>query len=309
MITIVDISVQTPASLVTVRDKVWFVARALEINPIQSSRMASACSQLCRELLEAGIYTNLRLSLFNRSGWQHFSASAYASLNDREDFQVQFRYAGLVDEVIPGEGQITLIKRLVGHDRNENSCAKIREDMHRHVMPTRAELELLATHDGLTHLFNRRSIEDKYTFELQRSTRYDLPFSVMLLDVDHFKKTNDLYGHRGGDACLIALSERLRESCREQDFAGRYGGEEFLILLTHTRGQDAAIVAERLRRRVEAMSIQHDAHTIQCTISIGIACHDANTETNSGSNLLEQADQAMYKAKNNGRNQVYIYQA
>jgi len=308
MTTIIDIPIQAHASLVSVRNKVWFVAQALGLNPIESSRLASASSQLSRELLEAGIPTSLRLELMNQHHTQQLVASFHAPEDTATSLRIPLRYAGLVDEIHPHVDQILFIKHLNRHDFDENSCIKIREDMRLNVMPTRAELEMLATHDGLTHVLNRRSIEDKFTYELHRALRYKLSFSMMMLDIDHFKLVNDHYGHRGGDTCLTTLSAKLRELCREQDFVGRYGGEEFLVLLTHTRCSDAAIVAERLRSKVEAMSIRHDQQTIRCTISIGLACIDSNTEESQATNLLEHADQALYTAKESGRNQVCIYQ-
>ncbi len=165
----------------------------------------------------------------------------------------------------------------------------------------------LAATDALTGLLNRRALEDRLKIEQQRAQRYGKAFSLMLLDIDHFKKVNDTYGHVAGDAVLKTLAAVLAQQTRDIDSVARYGGEEFVIVLPETDGSGAKIVAERIRKAVSSTPFAlPDGREIDVTVSIGIACfpHSAgNIEA-----MLERADQALYLAKNTGRNRISLYQ-
>lgn len=164
----------------------------------------------------------------------------------------------------------------------------------------------LAETDALTGLLNRRAFEDRIKVEHQRSQRYGKAFSLMMLDIDHFKKVNDTYGHVAGDAVLKSLAAILTQQVRDIDSVARFGGEEFVIILPETDGSGAKIMAERIRKTIAGSPFTlPDGVKIDVTVSIGISCfpHCAiNTEA-----LLERADQALYLAKNSGRNQVFLY--
>ncbi len=142
--------------------------------------------------------------------------------------------------------------------------------------------------------------------ELGRSQRYGGKLSLLMVDIDHFKRINDSHGHRTGDLVLAAVSEQIRKALRETDVAGRLGGEEFAIMLPETNLGGAILVAERLRKQVATQAIDiDDGQTVQCTLSIGVACLD-NTITDL-ENLLHHADTTLYSAKNGGRNKVISY--
>ncbi len=165
-----------------------------------------------------------------------------------------------------------------------------------------ARMREMAIRDALTGAFNRHYLFRRASYELARAQRYQRPLGIIMLDVDHFKKINDTYGHGIGDQVLRAIATTCRSALRKSDILGRYGGEEFVILLPETAIETTRHVAYRLRAIIEAQSIATDAGQISTTVSIGITAYlptDESLET-----IFRRADQALYKAKNRGRNQV-----
>ena len=172
-----------------------------------------------------------------------------------------------------------------------------------------AHLFELATVDSLSGLYLRRYFEKRMTEEIRRAQRFKNPFSLLLLDIDHFKRFNDTYGHLTGDEVIQAVATIIKDQIRKDvDIAGRYGGEEMVIMLPQTPPEKAKIVAERLRRAIAEHQIQQlmGKQTLpHVTVSIGIAGFPQEGTTILG--LIEHADIAMYKAKESGRNQVWAY--
>lgn len=167
-----------------------------------------------------------------------------------------------------------------------------------------SQLEELGRVDGLTGLYNRRFWEEQFVMEYKRSIRSDNPSTLIMLDIDHFKKVNDTYGHPAGDEVIKALADIITKAIRETDIAGRYGGEEFVILLPDTPIANVEFVSERIRRLVEKCTVKYDEIDITFTISIGIA---AFSKTHSDSTQwLDSADKALYQAKESGRNRVVL---
>lgn len=169
----------------------------------------------------------------------------------------------------------------------------------------RARLQDQAIRDPLTGAFNRRYFSEALDQESARSIRENTPFSVLILDVDYFKQFNDTYGHKCGDIMLQELAGFLNENTRQGDIVCRYGGEEFVILMTGVSFDDAYKRAERLRKQFEDTIIDFDGKELKCTFSAGIASYP--THANSGETLLTLADQALYRSKADGRNRVSIY--
>lgn len=159
--------------------------------------------------------------------------------------------------------------------------------------------------DGLTGLFNRRYFETHVRNMIMQSNFGPNNLSLMMLDIDYFKKINDSYGHQAGDAVLKAVSEILKSSLRLTDVSARYGGEEFIIVLPATSMDIAQKVAERIRKSIESaeFKIPVEPHTIRCTMSIGVSCIAEEQDLDA---LTAQADKNLYKAKNEGRNRVVI---
>lgn len=163
--------------------------------------------------------------------------------------------------------------------------------------------------DPLTRVFNRRYLDSRLETEVTRANRYSLSLSVLMLDIDHFKRVNDTYGHHAGDVTLSTLCSLVKEDLRDMDVVARYGGEEFIVICTNTPIEGAMLVAERLRRLIEAhpVEIPDEAggiRTIQISTSIGAA--GLNATLNSKEKLLEAADKALYRAKEQGRNRVVV---
>lgn len=166
------------------------------------------------------------------------------------------------------------------------------------------KLKYQATHDGLTGVWNRNAILDILGREFERSTRSHSPMGVVILDLDHFKKVNDTHGHPAGDLVLKEAVERIQQAVRSYDFVGRYGGEEFLIVLPDCNGTHLERCAERIRLRIAAEPVCFNEVEIPVTASLGVAV--TGSLSNSPKEALEAADSALYRAKNGGRNKVVL---
>jgi diguanylate cyclase (GGDEF)-like protein len=167
-----------------------------------------------------------------------------------------------------------------------------------------SELENLAATDGLTQLPNKRAFSEVLQRELALADRNTTPLSLVMVDVDHFKKINDTWGHACGDAVLTRLGEILRFSLRSSDFAARYGGEEFVLLLPCTPTEGAALVAERVRAMVAEKPFSIAESDIDVNVSLGVASVAGPGCRDSAKTFFERADAALYAAKNSGRNRV-----
>ena len=169
-----------------------------------------------------------------------------------------------------------------------------------------AALERLARHDGLTGLANRRCFDDTLRAEWERAQRQHLPLSLLMVDVDNFKQYNDSHGHMKGDDCLRKVAGAVSGEMRANDLVARYGGEEFAVILPNQSLKGAAIVAERIRQRVERLQLPRSKHEELCvTVSIGAATAlpGAGTEL---AQLVHTADSALYRAKHLGRNRISL---
>ena len=173
------------------------------------------------------------------------------------------------------------------------------------------EIELLqdklreqAILDPLTGFYNRRYLIDMMQREIARAKRENTPISIAIMDLDHFKKINDTYGHKGGDAVLEAMAKLFLSHVRASDIVCRYGGEEFVFLMPGASIDHAAERMEELRIIIEAKSIVHNDKTIPVTASIGVASYPLNGEDDEA--LLLEADNMLYNSKRNGRNQVSV---
>ncbi len=167
-----------------------------------------------------------------------------------------------------------------------------------------ARMEQLAITDALTGLYNRRYLFSLAQVECDQASRYNRPLSAIMMDIDHFKDVNDVHGHAAGDLVLQNVAEMCRKTFRKVDTVGRYGGEEFLIILPETNASQSVIAAERLRSRIAQADVEAQEAHIQITVSMGVASLDT---ADSLECLVEQADKAMYAAKQAGRNQTKIF--
>ena len=180
------------------------------------------------------------------------------------------------------------------------------KELHEALQEKNRQLQEMANRDGLTGLYNHRYFHEQLSKDFLRARRYHESLSCVLLDIDYFKKFNDTHGHQTGDVVLSTLGHVIEDSIRDSDLAARYGGEEFALILYHTDGPAAFHVAERLRRMVEDYEFSEKSQPLRVTISAGIATFPQEQIHNS-KELIECADKAMYKAKENGRNRVESY--
>lgn len=191
---------------------------------------------------------------------------------------------------------IQLFARWVGHELARQNDIEALAAAHR-------ELEHRAEHDILTGLYNRAAAETRLAREIARVERYGRPLSLVLLDIDHFKRINDTYGHGGGDAALRAFSALAEELGRDTDIVARWGGEEFLVILPETDAEGAMSFANRLREKCRSLTIVHEGHQIQMTMSGGAIQWTSNSTVSAA---FERVDEALYAAKEGGRDRIVL---
>ena len=165
------------------------------------------------------------------------------------------------------------------------------------------EVKIRADYDGLTRIYNRQSFDGRLMEEFKRQQRYGHDLSLMIVDLDHFKKVNDTYGHQAGDEVLREVGKLLADTLRETDFAARYGGEEFAVILPHTGRADAFALADRLREKVGKLRFDAVDFTFGVTASIGVASTSKGADQRTA-DLVRLADTALYDAKHQGRDRV-----
>ena len=168
-----------------------------------------------------------------------------------------------------------------------------------------SKLREQAIRDPLTNIFNRRYLDETLDRELSRAAREDYPVCVIMVDIDHFKRVNDTYGHEAGDLVLKAIAATLAEHSRRGDFACRHGGEEFVVVLPNISLETACERAADLRRSLLQLSVPYEDYSLSVTISMGVACFPENGQTRES--VLRAADQAMYAAKEAGRDHILSY--
>ncbi len=195
--------------------------------------------------------------------------------------------------------EVELTQQLADMQNKLDEMEKLAEDAHHAIEEQRKK----AMHDALTGLPNRESYQQRLEQEISRIQRYGGSLSLMVCDIDLFKRINDTYGHLAGDKVLKIVARSLQSNLRDSDFIARFGGEEFVALMPETSAKEARLVAEKLRTRVEASPFNFKKEPVQITASFGISefAKDENVEE-----VFQRADKALYKAKENGRNQVQI---
>jgi two-component system chemotaxis response regulator CheY len=179
-------------------------------------------------------------------------------------------------------------------------------DLETRLSESLAREEKLATRDPLTELPNRRDLCDRARSELGRAARARTSVGVILMDNDHFKPINDEHGHAAGDEALRRAADVLRKSKREYDYAGRWGGDEFLVILPGTSLAQAGLVAERIRSSIEGVRLELGGAAVQLQSSLGVACASPGPHPVELDALLQEADEALYRAKAGGRNRVCL---
>jgi diguanylate cyclase (GGDEF)-like protein/PAS domain S-box-containing protein len=206
------------------------------------------------------------------------------------------------------EGRVIVARDITDRKLLENKLRAVNQSLQEQLDENerlRLQLQEQAIRDPLTGVFNRRFFSEALDKETAQAERENAPYSILILDVDHFKKFNDAYGHKCGDFVLQSLAGMLVENTRRGDLVCRYGGEEFVILMTDLSSDLAYVRAEALRKEFEEMKIEFDGKLLTCSFSAGIASYPKHST--SGEQLLALADNAMYQSKARGRNCTSIY--
>ena len=266
-------------------------AQLLSLHPSVLSPEAQPDGRLSREKGHA-MEDLARQNGFHRFEWTHHRM-------DGEEFptEVALTPVTLADQPV----MLAVLHDLTDRKRAEETArdhAVVLEFQKLALEAANAELEALATTDGMTGLKNHRAFQEQLAVEVSRAGRYHMPLSLILLDVDHFKGFNDAFGHPAGDAVLKNVAHILQAGARETDLVARYGGEEFILLLPQTDAAGAALFAERLRASIEAAHWPLRA----VTASFGVACLRPGIED--GGSFIARADAALYLSKSGGRNRV-----
>ncbi len=226
------------------------------------------------------------------------------------NFGMNIGEARPVQEILQ-EANIRLSLLNLDYDQVNKELVKAKvalEKLTRELQEKNKLLKELADLDGLTGLYNNRFFQSALDREINRTIRQKYPLSLLLIDIDHFKRFNDDHGHLVGDFVLAEFAKTLSENLREYDILARYGGEEFVVILPETSSQDAVVVAEKLRKAVESRAFREDGNVYKVTSSFGVTTRDGSVEEGpSKMQLIKMADEALYDAKKKGRNQVAVY--
>jgi diguanylate cyclase (GGDEF)-like protein len=260
------------------------------INDLEQYYAAHPRSDSTRRILAEGVRSSLTCPLVVRGtpiGFLFFSSSdkaTYRALHQGVFMRIAAQLSQLIEKSRLYEQLLALNEQLTEAQR------ALREE---------------ATHDALTRLLNRRAILELLDKEIARAGRSGDALGVVLVDIDHFKRVNDELGHQAGDLVLREVATRLQQAARASDHVGRYGGEEFLVVLPSLKPEAAVAVAERLRRLVGERAVDASGRALSITLSAGVAVATDPSGT-TAERLIEAADRALYAAKNAGRNRVEV---
>lgn len=267
--------------------------------------------------MESHLLASLSDTHNDYQGNAEFNQTLWVQMDDiKESFSVSKtieEVRGLVYSKLQGIKSALEEKRKQDEARIEQSNQKMSE-LQQHLQNMKTEINQIQERtksleeevllDSLTNTHNRRAYELRLDEELQRFKRYGHVFSLVLFDVDHFKRVNDQYGHRAGDKCLREIINRIKPSVRKVDFLARYGGEEFIIILPGTNSENACNVAEKVRQLIERTNFLFQGHKIPVTVSLGVTQVDPSDQE--PQTIFVRVDEAMYEAKREGRNRVAV---
>jgi diguanylate cyclase (GGDEF)-like protein len=204
-------------------------------------------------------------------------------------------------------GMIILGDKFTGEDFSDNEKEFLLDlSKFAAIAVENSRLYLMATLDRMTRLYIHHYFQERLHEEMKRSERNSTPLSLIMFDIDHFKKFNDTYGHQQGDLVLKETAKIIKNSIRGIDIAARYGGEEFAVILPETKLEDAVMVAGRLRKNIMDHGFSGQSEPLHVTVSLGVAEYDAERDPDKKS-LIERADSALYRAKEAGRNKVVAH--
>ncbi len=249
-----------------------------------------------REPLAIGRMANLEISIddenVSRRHAEIVREGDCVTLRDLDSTNGTFVNSQRVKEAVLCDGDLILIGRILFKFIRSSSIEN----------RFFGQMYTLATTDFLTGAFNRQHITSRLESEFARARRYSRPLSLLLYDIDHFKQINDTFGHLAGDQLLIESSRLVAKNVRQQDFFGRFGGDEFLVICPETELNSAVLMAQRLAQLIEKWSYSYQSRKLDFSISIGIAA--LSDEMRTSTDLIAKADDLMYRSKHRGRNHV-----
>lgn len=278
-----------------------YVLIGVDISPIRAhlQRVNRQLIRLAAILVLLVIPISLATTRYVVAPLNELARTARAIANGSVDERAQVDVGGEIGEL--AEAFNTMTDRVVS---THMDLLRLNADLERRVHLRTQELARLAASDSLTGLYNRRHFGEIFQREFAASRRHGRDLTCMMLDLDHFKETNDRFGHRMGDEILILLARSIESALRESDLAARFGGDEFVVMLPQASDEDASPIAERIRdafnRRLEVRYPD-----VPVTLSIGIASRCA-TQASSAEDLIHEADVALYAAKDDGRDRVAV---
>jgi len=227
-----------------------------------------------------------------------------------ESVAVEAMKAGAQDYLVKGDITQQNLHRAIQHaieivsaDRELAAKNDRIEQLTQELTEGNSQLALMSRLDPLTKLFNRRVFDECITLEHDRSVRCKHEYTVIMIDIDHFKLFNDTQGHQAGDECLRRVARCIGDAVRSLDIVGRYGGEEFIVLAPETSSDGGLVLAERIRREVHALKLEHPASKTADVVTASLGT--AQGPTQAWEDVVKKADEALYAAKESGRNRVY----
>ncbi|MDP2847179.1 MAG: diguanylate cyclase [Humidesulfovibrio sp.] len=270
-------------------------------NPLRIEMLDVSLQDLSRDVVSATAFFHIHLPINDHILAQETARLLLIFRQEEQGWKIVNSTISIPYHLVE-DGEVYPLKNLSEKNRELEELVAERTQA---LKEANAKLELLSNTDGLTGIANRRSFDQSLATEWKRALRSGLPLCLILLDVDHFKHYNDQYGHLAGDDCLRAIARALAMGGqRTSDMAGRFGGEEFVMLLPITSQCGALEIARRIRNEVMALAIPHEETGAGVvTVSLGVACLTP-TRQNSPDLLLREADAALYRAKQSGRNCV-----
>ena len=222
---------------------------------------------------------------------------------------MDLRMTPLYDKKGELHGRIIVFRDITERKQTEKDLVHANERLHTQLIEIgllQSQLREQAIRDPLTDLFNRRYLDETLERELSRAERENYPLCIVMMDLDHFKDVNDVYGHEAGDIVLKSVADAVTAECRHGDFACRYGGEEFILVMPNICLDSTSKRARELHQNIDGMNIPYGRFNLSVTVSMGIACYPTHGTTKE--ELLRAADKALYKAKHSGRNCVSVYE-
>ena len=223
----------------------------------------------------------------------------FVSANSNSEYVIRGLDTGADDYIRKPFNPLEMLARVRSQLRNK--------DLNDSLKKANDRLKELVDIDDLTGLFNMRSLYKRLDFELDRARRYGRSVSVIMMDLDHFKRVNDQHDHLFGSFVLTQVGKMISENIRKVDFAARYGGDEFLVVLTEIGLQGAVTFANRLRERIEGGTFKNEYYSMNLTASLGLSIANPNEVEIDARGMVRYADRALYMAKENGRNRVEIF--